>query len=179
MEKHEKFLNFNGQKIILIDKDGNYWIALKPILDAFNLPSDRYLKRVKRDPFFSTCLDTMSIQVENNGIIQGRKMVCMTEEFIYGWICTLNAKDEALNKYKRTCYQLLYKHFHGTITNRKDLLLKRTEVDSEIDKIEKRLKDSQEEYKRLQDLKSNRRKINKNLNNLDSELLRQTEIQFN
>lgn len=56
MQKHEKFLEFNGNKMFFLKVDGTYWIALKPILDALNLESDRYLKKTKRDAFFSTCI---------------------------------------------------------------------------------------------------------------------------
>ncbi len=83
MQKHEKFLEFNGNKMFFLKVDGTYWIALKPILDALNLESDRYLKKTKRDAFFKGCLDTLSIQVEKNGILQGRNMVCLPEKFIY------------------------------------------------------------------------------------------------
>ena len=125
MKKHEKFLEFNNNKIFFLNSDGVYWIALKPILDALNLDERRYLKKTRRDHFFGTCVDNMSMQVENNGIIQGRVVTCLPEQYIYGWICFLNSDDEALTAYKKTCYNLLYQQFHGTITNRKELLLDR------------------------------------------------------
>lgn len=147
MKAHEKFLEFKGNKMFFLNVDGTYWIALKPILDALNLESDRYLKKTKRDAFFGICLDTVSIQVENNGIIQGRNMVCLPEKFIYGWICFLNSDDKELIEYKKTCYELLYNHFHGTITNRKELLLEKKTIESEIHQIKSTLKEQDEAYK--------------------------------
>ena len=173
MKKHEKFLEFNNNKIFFLNADGVYWIALKPILDALNLESDRYLKKTKRDHFFGTCLDTLSMQVENNGIIQGRSMVCLPEQYIYGWICFLNSDDEALTAYKKTCYNLLYQHFHGTITNRKELLLDRDVLDTKIHNMKTSLKEQDEVYKELGNLETQRKKINNQLNSMDKEIVKE------
>lgn len=176
MKRHEKFLQFNGKNIYFLKSDGTYWIALKPILEALNLESERYLKRTKRDAFFSTCVDNMSIQVLKNGISQGRNMVCLPEKYIYGWICTLNADNEELNSFKKTCYELLYNHFHGTITNRKELLLERNNLDDEIINIRKALKEEDEKYSRLENLISKRKAITNQLNSFDKELIKQPEL---
>jgi hypothetical protein len=173
MKKHEKFLEFNNNKIFFLNADGTYWIALKPILDALNLDADRYIKKTKRDHFFSTCWDTLSVQVENNGIIQGRNMVCLPEKYIYGWICILNSDSKELNDYKQTCYSLLFEHFHGTITNRKELLVTREELDTKIHTIKESLKEQDEKYKELQDLEIAKKQINTKLNSMDKEIIKQ------
>jgi hypothetical protein len=176
MKSHEKFLEFKGNKMFFLNVDGTYWIALKPILDALNLESDRYLKKTKRDAFFSGCLDTMSIQVENNGIIQGRNMVCLPEKFIYGWICFLNSDDKDLIDYKKTCYELLYNHFHGTITNRKELLLEKKTIETEIYNIKASLKEQDEAYKKLQQLEVKKKQIATQLSSLDAEIIKEPEL---
>lgn len=176
MNKHEKFLEFKGNKMFFLNVDGTYWIALKPILDALNLESDRYLKKTKRDAFFSGCLDTMSVQVENNGIIQGRNMVCLPEKFIYGWICFLNSDDKELIEYKKTCYELLYNHFHGTITNRKELLLEKKTIEFEIYQIKSTLKQQDEAYKKLQQLEVKKKGITSQLNSMDAEIIKEPEL---
>lgn len=173
MKKHEKFLEFNNNKIFFLNADGTYWIALKPILDALNLDADRYIKKTKRDTFFGTCWDTLSVQVENNGIIQGRNMVCLPEKYIYGWICILNSDSKELNAYKETCYSLLFDHFHGTITNRKELLLSRDELDTQIHNIKASLKEQDEKYKELQNLENERKQVNNKLNSMDKEIIKE------
>ena len=60
--------------------------------------------------------------------------------YIYGWIFSLRSESIELQNYKRTCYELLYNYFHGTITNRKELLLERVEIDVKINEIKKELK---------------------------------------
>lgn len=44
MNKHEKFLKFNGKNIVFLSIDGTYWIAIKPICDALNIDADRSIK---------------------------------------------------------------------------------------------------------------------------------------
>lgn len=176
MKKHEKFLEFSGHKIYFVKINDIYWIALKPICEALKLNADSYIKKTKRDAFFRTCLDTMSIQVSKNDKNQGRNMVCLPEEFIYGWICILNSDDEYLIEYKKTCYRLIYNHFHGTITNRKELLIERIDVDTEIHNIKKELKESDEQYKRLEFLQTKKKILNNQLNSIDKELIKQPEF---
>ena len=176
MNTHQKFLEFNGKNIVFLKVDGSYWIALKPILDALNLESGRYLKRTKRDPFFSTCTDILSVQVGEEGQNQGRKMTCLPEKYIYGWICFLNADVKELNDYKHTCYNLLYNHFHGTITSRKELLVQRRDVDTEIHNLTQSLKDNDEKYKQLQKLRQERKAISAQLNSMDSEIVKDPEM---
>lgn len=179
MEKHQKFLEFNGKTIVFLNKDGVYMIALKPILDALSLESSRYLKRTKRDPFFSTYLDTMSIQVDGNGNIQARKMTCLPEKYIYGWICFLNGDSKELLEYKKTCYDLLFNYFHGTITGRKELLVERLEIDTKIHSIKQKLQENVQDYKELHELKQKRKRLSGDLNSIDTQLINQTEINFN
>jgi len=173
MNKHEKFLEFNGKTIVFLNVDGTYWIALKPILEALNLVSHRYLKRTQRDHFFSTCVDNVSMQVEKNGIKQVRNMTCLPEKYIYGWICFLNSDNPELTAFKKTCYELLYDHFHGTITNRKELLLQRNTLDTEIHNIKTSLKEQDEAYKKLEELQNKRKLVSTQLNSMDNEIVKQ------
>ena len=176
MNTHQKFLEFNGKKIIFLSVDGTYWIALKPICEALNINSDRAYQNVKNDPILGSEHAVQHVQVENNGIIQGRKMTCIPEQFVYGWIFSLRSDSDELTEYKRTCYKLLYKHFHGTITNRKELLLQRNELDTQIHTIKQSLKEEDEKYKQLQELQNRRKTVSTQLNSIDKELVKQPEL---
>jgi len=173
---HQKFLEFNGETILFLSSEGVYWIPLKPILKALELNERRWLQKTRRDAFFGGCLLTMSIQVGENGQKQARKMTCLPEKYIYGWICSLNTDHEGLINYKRTCYELLYNHFHGTITNRKELLLERNELDAQIHQVKESLKEHVEGYQRLRDLETQRKTISARLNSIDKELVNQPEL---
>jgi len=116
------------------------------------------------------------MQVSKNGKSQLRNVTCIPEEFVYGWIFSLRSDSEELTQYKRTCYRLLYNHFHGTITNRKELLLQRTELDKQIGELKQSLKEEDEKYKQLQELQNRRKTVSTQLNSIDKELIKQPEL---
>ena len=120
MNTHQKFLQFNGKNIVFLKVDGTYWIALKPICEALEVDYVRCFKNAKNDPILGPALSKQTMQVSKNGLSQLRNVTCIPEEFVYGWIFSLKSESEQLTDYKRTCYSLLFNHFHGTITNRKE-----------------------------------------------------------
>ena len=176
MKTHEKFLEFNGKNIIFININGSYWIALKPIWEALEVDYIRCFKNAKNDPILGAVLSEQTIQVEKNGKKQGRKVTCIPEEFIYGWIFSLRSESIELIDYKRTCYQLLFKHFHGTTTNRKDLLLERKSIDSRIYELKKSLQENDHIYKELKEIEIEKKKINKKLDIIDLKIIEQPEL---
>lgn len=176
MNKHEKFLEFNGENIIFLNVDGVYWIAVKPILDALKMDADRSIKTLKKDPILGPARSIQTVQVAQNGIIQGRKMTCLPEKYIYGWLFSLRSDSKELVEYKRTCYELLYNHFHGTITNRKELLLERNRIDDTITNLRKALKEEDDKYIQLENLINKRKLLNSQLNSFDKELIKQPEL---
>ena len=103
-------------------------------------------------------------------------MTCIPEKFIYGWIFSLRSESEELTKYKRTCYDLLFDHFHGTITSRKELLMQRQEIDDQIHHLKKSLKEEDAKFKQLQLLQSKRKTLSTQLNTIDKELVKQPEL---
>jgi hypothetical protein len=176
MNTHQKFLEFNGKNIVFLKVDGSYWIALKPICEALNIEYTRSFKNAKNDPILGPVLAKQPMQVSKNGKNQVRNMTCIPEQFVYGWIFSLRSDSEELTQYKRTCYQLLFNHFHGTITSRKELLVQRRDVDTEIHKLTQSLKDNDEKYKQLQKLRQERKAISAQLNSMDSKIVKDPEM---
>lgn len=177
MNNHQKFLEFNGKTITFLSVDGTYWIALKPICEALKVDVRRSRELAKNDPILGSVVSDQALQVAKNGRKQLRKVTCLPEQYIYGWLFTLQSKSPELARYKKTCYELLYNHFHGTITNRKELLIERSAVDTELHEIKKQLRESDDEkLKRLRDLKSKRKLISTQLNTIDKELVEQPSL---
>ena len=174
--KHEKFLEFNGNKIIFLNADGQYWIAIKPICEALGIDPYRSIKNLKNDPILGPEWSKQTTQVSKNGKMQGRNITCLPEKYIYGWIFSLRSESKQLIEYKRTCYELLYNHFHGTITNRKELLVQRNELDTQIHKLTEELKKDDEKYKQLATLKTKRKTLSTQLNSIDKELVQTPEL---
>lgn len=48
-------------------------------------------------------------------------MLCLLLRYVYGWLFTINPKNvapgarEAVTRYRRECYEALYKHFTGSM----------------------------------------------------------------
>lgn len=173
MKPHQKFLEFNGNNIIFLNIEGVYWIAIRPICEALKINTSRAYIQLKSDPILGPSHAIQHVQVSKNGSSQLRKMTCIPEKFIYGWIFSLRSDNPELTEYKRTCYELLYNHFHGTITNRKELLLKRNEIDTEIHTLKRSLKEQDENYKVLQNLQTQRKSVSTLLNSMDKTVIKE------
>lgn len=145
-----KFLEFNGRRVFLLNADGTWWIAIKPICEALGLDWTRYFKNVKADRILSQLLAEQPIVAADG---RQRKMVCLPERFIYGWLFTINSDSPALQDYRMTCYDLLYNHFHGTITARTEAIRERVLAMREMDQLRRELS-TDGRWKRLQELQS-------------------------
>ena len=176
MNKHEHFLSFNGKNIIYVKVDKTYFIAFKSLCEALNIEYSRSFKNAKNDPILGSVLAVQPMQVAKNGKKQHRKVSCIPEKYVYGWLFSVRSDSAELLAYKRTCYELLYNHFHGTITNRKELLMQREEVDNQIGKLKQQLKEKDESFKTLQQLQNQRKEICKQLNTIDDELVKQPTL---
>ena len=148
MEKHEKFLDFNGRKVFFLNADGQWWIALKPICEALGVDYEAQRKRLKRDPILAQLPSDQTVVAADG---KPRMMVCLPEEFIYGWLFTIESKDENLVRYKRDCYHLLFQHFRGVMIGRTEAIRERVLAMKEMEQIRKELS-ADERYKRLQEL---------------------------
>tara|TARA_R110001592_G_scaffold74779_4_gene226863 strand:- start:2468 stop:3037 length:570 start_codon:yes stop_codon:yes gene_type:complete len=181
MDKHQKFLEFNGKNIVFLKVDGTYWIALRPICEALNIDVRRAREKAKNDPILGSVVSKQTLQIpvfrkDIGSVIQPKSMTCLPEKYIYGWIFSLNSDSPELIQYKRSCYELLYNHFHGTITNRKELLLEKNEIRKEINGTKKELEENQEQFVRLKTLEKKLKLVNTKLGKLDVELVKQPEL---
>lgn len=164
MEKSiRKFLEFNGKTIYFLSKDGNYWVAIKPICEALNLEYTRQFKNVKEDKILGAALAKQPMQV---GSDQVRNYACLPEFYLYGWLFSIHSSSEKLNEYKWECYRVLYEHFHGMITQREKLIGERLQAEMRLDKIEKTIAHLPE-VQQINELKGKIFNINKNLKSLD------------
>ena len=127
----KKFLEFNGKTIFFVAADGQYWIAIKPICEALGVHYEHQRELLKKD-------EILSELPRHHGVVAAdgklRKMVCLPEFYIYGWIFNIQSSSPELLKYKWECYGVLYNYFHGVITGRKDLLIQKAKAQIEIDK---------------------------------------------
>lgn len=173
MNKHEKFLDFNGKKVFFLNEDGQWWIAIKPICEALVVDWHRQRKNLVVDPLLGSMVRKMNVEVQGRPTggsarsdqttqtpgeqavgLQEREMLCLPEKWVYGWIFTLNPSKPTKEflDYQRTCYGLLFEHFHGVITNRVEAIKERVLAMQEMEQVRKDL-EKDPRYQRLMELK--------------------------
>lgn len=168
MKVLEKLLEVNGKKISIITKDGIWWVAIRPICEVLGVDYHAQYKNLQGDEILSQLLSNQTTVGADNKL---RKMVCLPEKYVYGWLFSIRSDSTELKEYKLQCYDILYNHFHGTLTGRMNTLTIRSEIDTEIAQLEQKLKESAE-YKKIEALKKKKTATNTRLKELDQELLR-------
>jgi hypothetical protein len=176
MEKHENFLKLNGEVIQIVKVDGTVWISLPSLCKALNIHANRHYRNAKNDPIIGPGLSIQTVQVSKNGQKQGRSVTCIPERLVYGWLFTIKSDSPELLEYKKTCYDLLFNHFHGTIGGRRELLLEKVELKTELHKIEAELREQNESAKRADELKKKLKSINGKLSSLDNQVVNQKTL---
>lgn len=163
----KKFLQFNGKNVYFKAIDGQWWIAIKPICEALDVNYNRQFQNLKEDTILGQLFAIQQMVGADNRL---RKMVCLPEFHIYGWIFQLQSDSLDLKEYKWKCYELLYNYFHGTVTGRSTVLQGKTKAELEMEELESRLAENAD-YARLKELKGTIKTINKELVKLDKQLI--------
>lgn len=169
------FLEFRGKNLIFLAKNGVYYIAIKPICEVLEVDYIRQFKNMKDDPILRPALSKQTMQVPGD---QTRALVCLPEHLIYGWIFSIKSQSVELLEYKKDCYEILFKHFHGAITNRLDLLRNKARVISERKKAESELT-TNELFLKVEMLKQEESKITRALTKNDKDIFNEQLKLFN
>jgi hypothetical protein len=151
---------FNGRKISTLLKDGEWYIAIKPICESLEVDYITQFKKAKEDEILGQLLSEHTM-VAGDGRM--RKMSCLPERYVYGWLFSIRSESEKLLEYKRVCYDLLYNHFHGALTGRGQIIAERSAIDIEIESLQKKLIESPD-YQRMEELKNKKSMLGKELN---------------
>lgn len=163
----EKFLEFNGKVIYFLGKEGQWWIAIKPICEALGVEYTRQFKNIKKDKILAPALAVQPMQV---GQDQVRNYACLPEFFVYGWLFKIKSDSKELEEYQWQCYQLLYNHFHGIIGGRKDIFATKAKVLVEKEQLLNELANNAA-FARLRELEKIEKKANAGLKAFDKDLL--------
>lgn len=163
----ERFLEFGGKKISILNADGTWYVAIKPICEALNVDYERQRERISRHNILSQ-LPTKQGVVAADGKL--REMICLPEKYIYGWLFSINSDSEDLINYQKECYEILYNHFHGMLNERYKRLQMIDDANSEIEQLEEALLNSNE-YIRIQELKKEKKHATAGLKILDKHLV--------
>lgn len=175
-EEIKKFLQFNGTNVYFLSADGKWWIAVKPICEALGIDFESQRKNIQKDKFLKPSIAEKAVIAADGKL---RKMLCMEEFFIYGWLLQIQSDNALLQEYKWECYGLLYNHFKGAITKREALLRQRELLKVEISQAEmaeQQHRQDSDAYKKLQELKGQIVDNTKGLKGLDDEIVNQMTL---
>lgn len=128
-ENTGKFLKFNGKRIVMLGKNSTWWIAIKPICEALGVNYNRQFQNLKSNRILNQLFAEQQMVAADDKL---RKMVCLPEFAIYGWIFQIESNAPGLEDFQWECYHVLYEHFHGSITGRKELLSEKVKTQVEI-----------------------------------------------
>lgn len=159
----------NGKEITLAHDTQIWWVAIKPICDALNVDYIRQFKNLNEDKILSQLL---SKQTTTGADGKQYKMVCLPEQYIYGWVFSLQSESEELQNFKMECYTALYNHFHSNYGQRVQLLKEKTATEKEIEKLQEELKQT-DVYIKLVELQKTEKLIYKHTQRLDKEIVTQ------
>ena len=172
--KPQNFLSFNEKTIYFKEVGNEYWIAIKPICDALNVDYIRAYKNISEDKNLSQLLSEQTMVGADN---KNRKMICLPEKYIYGWLFSLRSKSEVLKQYQMKCYEVLFNYFNGAIIGRKKLLEKQADTQKKIERVEQELK-SNPQYLQLITLKQESEQIKHYLKKIDKQIIEETPSLF-
>ncbi len=108
----------NGVDIVTVDRDGEIFVPIKPICDALGIDAKAQRTKLQDDEFFAS---TGAIITSVASDDKEREMYCIRLRDVYGWLATINPGKvapearEAVIRYRRECYDVLYEHFTGSM----------------------------------------------------------------
>lgn len=167
-ERVKKFLTFNGRTITFMNYNGEYFIAIRPIIEALGIGYTQQYKAVKRHAFFGRVLTVQTMHDAQNRL---QKMVALPERYVYGWIFQIRSNNPELVNYQAECCDLLYNYFHGTITNRRQVLETRLNAIAEKRQLTEKLM-ADPRFVRIMEIKRYQMQANKELKQMDDQLLK-------
>ena len=105
----------NGIEISSVEKDGEFFVPVKPICQAIGIEFPPQFSKIKENPIFgSTITEIVTVGADN----RTREMACIPERFVYGWLASIKpgkvspeARENVI-RYQTECYEILYNHFH-------------------------------------------------------------------
>jgi hypothetical protein len=127
---------FYGNEIVVIEKKGRQYVAMKPIVKALGLARHKQYELIQRD----LVLSAKGIPVTGIPSKGGpQEMFCLPLEYLNGWLFKVPAsrykgkKREAIIKYQEECYRALYDYFHSGAAINPDIKLE--QVDAVLSKL--------------------------------------------
>lgn len=111
-------VNFHNQTLITLEKDGNHYVAMKPICENIGLDWASQFTRIKRDEVLNSVIVMITTTGADRKIY---KMLCLPIQYLNGWLFGVDTNrvkaeiKETLITYKKECYQALFDYWHDGV----------------------------------------------------------------
>ena len=108
----------NGVDIVTVERDGEIFVPIKPICEAIGIDFATQYRKIQSEEIISATVVIMTMVAADES---SRDMVCLPLKYVYGWLFTINPGKvapearEAVSRYRRECYDVLYEHFAGSM----------------------------------------------------------------
>lgn len=165
--RSQNFLDFNGTNVTILLNDGQWYIAIKPICEALGIAYKHHSQYIREHKIYSQ-LGRLCESVAADGKM--RKMLCLPETLIYGWLANINSDNEDLVKYQMECHKILFDHFRGAMTDRIYMLTEKNEALEHISQCKSKLLDSPE-YKEIITSQRKIKQLERSLRMMDKDLV--------
>ncbi|OGV56921.1 MAG: hypothetical protein A2X49_02130 [Lentisphaerae bacterium GWF2_52_8] len=106
-------VNFAGQELLAVERNGKKYVAMKPIVEALGLDWSGQLKLIKNDLVLNEGIAVTSIPSEGGN----QETICLPLDLLNGWLFKIpvsrydDSRREIIIKYQRECYQVLSDYF--------------------------------------------------------------------
>ena len=111
-------VNFHNQTLITLEKDGNHYVAMKPICENIGLDWASQFTRIKRDEVLNSVIVMITTTGADRKIY---KMLCLPIQYLNGWLFGVDTNrvkaqiKETLITYKKECYQALFDYWNNGV----------------------------------------------------------------
>ncbi|WP_292229304.1 phage antirepressor N-terminal domain-containing protein [Brevundimonas sp.] len=106
-------IDFHGDTLFAFEREGEPFVAMRPIVEALGLDWSAQYRRIDRDPILKEAVAMMA--TPSSGGVQ--ETICLPLHLLNGWLFGVDAarvRPEIRDKitlYRRECFQVLADHF--------------------------------------------------------------------
>jgi len=118
MDANRSIIRFEGYEITTFSREGQHYVAIKPLAELFGLDWSAQFRRIKRDPVLSSTIAMMATVADDG---KDREMVCLPLEFFPGWLFKIDVErignpylKPLIVEFQKKVYGVLYRHFYGS-----------------------------------------------------------------
>lgn len=116
----QEVTTINGIEIMTVNHNGEAYVAVKPICDALGVDFNSQRSKIINDEFLSPTVAIIATVAADS---KERDMFALPFRYVFGWLATINPGKvtpdarEAVCRYRRECYEVLFDHFVGRLQN--------------------------------------------------------------